>query len=450
MSARPPAVFLTQRMRWLVRLRWIVVPATAAVVGFTAALGIVDTTMPLAAIVICITVVNAGFSLASATLTDTSDMRVLERLVVLQLAFDIVALAFLLYWSGGPENPFAFFFVFPMIIAGILLSWRRAVMLALFGVALFGALTVAQMYEFIPHHAIHLGGHDAINIEQASLWHSPVYLAGYFSALLAASLGVIAFSSVLAHRLRVAEQIRYDVQRIAESRERLVRIGSLAAGVAHSIRNPLHGMLNCAALLRRRVGGNADLDEILDLMLEGGERIEGITRRLLAATRSDQAGRTRVSAERLLTDAVRFVEVLAREREVAIAVEADAGLSVTVDADRFVEALVCLLENSVQACGRNGRVDARAFIADQPAAASAFEISDTGVGMSDEVQRRVFEPFFTTKPIGEGTGLGLAICRRVVEQHGGTIAVESVPGEGTTIRIRLPDTPTRATDEETP
>jgi len=434
-------------MLWLVRLRWLFVAAAAAVVGFAAARDIVDAALPLVAIVAGVAIANAWFSRESAALADESDLGELERVVTLQLAFDVVALSLLLYWSGGSDNPFAFFFVFPMTIAGMLLPLRRAVLIALLAVTMFAGLTVAQMVDAIPHHSIHLGFAGSASAEAAPLWRSPVYVAGYFAAFLCASLGAIAFSSVLAHRLREAEQLQYNAERIAESRERLVRIGSLAAGVAHTIRNPLHGMLNCAGLLRHRVGGTPEIDDILDLMAEGGDRIEGITRRLLAATRNDYAERSVVGGRRLLSDAAQFLEVLARERDVTIEVDASPGLSVTVDADRFVEALVCLLENAVQACEPGGRVNARATVGSEPGDGAVFEVADTGAGMSDEVRSHVFEPFFTTKPIGEGTGLGLAICRRVVEQHGGTIAVDSRPRKGATIRIQLPVTATNRRDE---
>ncbi|NJL34919.1 MAG: hypothetical protein HC893_15035 [Chloroflexaceae bacterium] len=101
--------------------------------------------------------------------------------------------------------------------------------------------------------------------------------------------------------------------------------------------------------------------------------------------------------------------------------------------------LLNIILNAVAAMPNSGELTLRTRNVNDPKTNALFieiEISDTGIGMTPEVQVRIFDPFFTTKP--EGSGLGLAVCQRLVSQHRGSISVESVPGEGSTFRIRLP------------
>lgn len=116
----------------------------------------------------------------------------------------------------------------------------------------------------------------------------------------------------------------------------------------------------------------------------------------------------------------------------------------TVQADRqqFRQLFLNLLTNASDAMPQGGTLTVRVFPGRMAtgAAAAVIEFADTGTGIAPTDLAKIWEPFFTTKPEGKGTGLGLAICRRIVEEHQGTINIESEPGQGTTVRITLPAT----------
>ena len=100
-----------------------------------------------------------------------------------------------------------------------------------------------------------------------------------------------------------------------------------------------------------------------------------------------------------------------------------------------------LLSNAIDACPEGGEVTIRTYTADGGA---RIEVSDTGTGIDPEIRERIFDPFFTTKPAGQGTGLGLAISSKIVQDHGGTILVESEPGRGSRFCVHLPFSPPAA------
>ena len=123
---------------------------------------------------------------------------------------------------------------------------------------------------------------------------------------------------------------------------------------------------------------------------------------------------------------------------IALCAEVPRGLHVRARVEALEQVLQSLLSNAADAVplGRAGRIEVRA---EQRAGGIRISVADDGVGMSKEVLERAFEPFFTTKPVEAGTGLGLPVSRGIVEVHGGTLWLESVPGQGTTAVLILPE-----------
>jgi len=272
-----------------------------------------------------------------------------------------------------------------------------------------------------------------------AIWRSGLYMVGYFVAQLAALSGTVFFVHSLAERFRRAEARRREQAHVAESRERLARIGALSAGVAHTVRNPLHALLSCLEILQRRLGDeDPSVGETLDLMGQGIDRIERVTRRLLALGGEQAEQRSTIDLRDVLDDALSFVDVQARNRGLAIKRELAELPMARVDADRLIDAFSGVLENAVRACEEGDRITLRLIAPGPDGAGPTVEVEDTGCGMSAEVMGRVFDPFFTTRPVGEGTGLGLAITRRVILDHGGRVELESEPERGTMVRIVFP------------
>ncbi|PPQ25898.1 ATP-binding protein [Rhodopila globiformis] len=229
--------------------------------------------------------------------------------------------------------------------------------------------------------------------------------------------------------------------------QRLETLGLLAGGMAHDFNNVLQAVLTVASLLRRHP---ADHDRVLRqaAMLERAtERGMAITSRLLAHSRVQEAGIETVDPNILLPH-VRD-SLLAAMPDLAIAVDAIADLpSLKTDRAQLEMTLINLANNARDAMiGMSGRISLSARwtteVPHQPDLACphgfvCFAVQDAGTGMDAEMVARATEPFFTTKPAGKGTGLGLALAHRFARQSGGALAIDSRPGEGTTVRLYLP------------
>jgi signal transduction histidine kinase len=236
-----------------------------------------------------------------------------------------------------------------------------------------------------------------------------------------------------------AERLQREHERVALSRERMARIGEVSAGVAHTIRNPLHGVLNCVEILATQAPKlEPELGEVLSLMRDGLERIEKVTRRLLALTREAEPELHPTELGDLLSDVVDLMAVQARSKQVKLEVQPEFVGEVLLDADRVVEGLTSVVSNAIDACEPGGVVTVRSELQQGPPPTLVLAVQDTGCGIPEEHLSRVLDPFFTTKPIGEGSGLGLAITRRVMDEHGGDIEIRSTVGAGTTVRLLFP------------
>ena len=229
----------------------------------------------------------------------------------------------------------------------------------------------------------------------------------------------------------------------AES-ERLAYIGSLAAGLAHEIRNPLNSLnLNMQMLQedlgeRRGAEGDASSERLLKITRSELDRLGGLVTDFLSYARPAEPELEEVPAAGLLNEAA---EVLAGEIDAqGVAVEIEdlsEGARVRVDPAQLKQLLLNLLRNALDALDPAEGGEARVRLASSRRGPRVvLEVEDNGVGMGEEQRRRMFELFYSTRK--GGTGLGLAIVERIARGHGGTLEVDSAPGEGTRIRLLLP------------
>jgi len=433
---------LVDRLGWLVSLRWKATAGTAAVVAAAAALQVVAEVATLFGLVALVAAGNVALARLAERADPTTPLVTLQNQLALQLAFDVTVLVCMLHYSGGADNPFIMLSVVHMAFAGMLLPLYKALAIGLFMGGLYAAMVLAEAMGLVGHHPLFLDQGARGVTAYVHLWNSPAYTLGYLGAYAMTGLGIIVLVHGLVHRIRRAEAERRHHVRVAQERERLARIGALVAGVAHTIRNPLHGVLSCVEMLGRRAEpADTRTAELVDLMAEGVSKIETVTSRLLTLARESRTAPAPTDIAALVQDASQFAAMRAQVRDVPVSVDAVPLPHLAVDAERLSEAIANVVDNAVDACVAGGSVAVR--VSDGGAGGVRIEIEDTGSGIADADLDRIFDPFFTTKPVGEGTGLGLAITRQVVEDHGGSIAVTSRPGQGTTVAIDLPGAPAR-------
>ncbi|MFE8598334.1 ATP-binding protein [Archangium violaceum] len=230
--------------------------------------------------------------------------------------------------------------------------------------------------------------------------------------------------------------------------DRLASVGTLAAGVAHEINNPLAFVISNLSFLSEELqtinpllpeGRLGEVEEVLRETNEGVNRVRLIVQDLKTFSRGDEEQPTAVDLRRVIDSALMLARGELRHRaNVVREVSTDVPLVEGSEA-RFGQVVLNLLINAAHAinAGQPDKNEIRVTLRAESNHA-IIEVKDTGSGMAREVMDRIFDPFFTTKPVGEGTGLGLSICHGIITGFGGEITAHSEVGRGSTFRISLP------------
>lgn len=216
--------------------------------------------------------------------------------------------------------------------------------------------------------------------------------------------------------------------------ERLASLGRLAAGVAHEIRNPLGSIKGFATILAGRSQQDERSLEITRVMKDEVDRLNRVVTELLEFARPTEIAKKMHPCRQVLEHTLQLVRSDAEHQSVAIEwrVVPD-DLEAAFDLDRFSQLLLNLYLNALHAMEQGGVLKVEVY---RESDAVVFRVEDTGVGIAADDLPHIFDPYFTTK--ARGVGLGLANAHKIIEAHGGTIAVSSSPGEGATFVIRLP------------
>jgi two-component system sensor histidine kinase HydH len=235
--------------------------------------------------------------------------------------------------------------------------------------------------------------------------------------------------------LRDLREIK-ELQEKVNRSERLAALGSLAAGVAHEIRNPLSSIKGFAQFfLKKNPPGSTD-HKYSEVMIQEVERLDRVISNLLDYAKPKEPVKEKASFDDIIHRSIALIKDDAKSKKVEFAVEIEEGIpTVRVDRDQVTQVLLNIELNGLDAMQQGGRLAIRCFMG-QEGKSIIVEIEDTGHGIPPKELPRIFDPFYTTKKTG--TGLGLAIAHRIVENHGGTLSVKSTSGLGTTFRIVLP------------
>lgn len=220
-----------------------------------------------------------------------------------------------------------------------------------------------------------------------------------------------------------------------ERSQRLASLGSLAAGVAHEIRNPLSSIKGFATFFKERYRDNPEDRQTAEVMIQEVERLNRVIGQLLEFARPMDINRKWSSLEEIIRHTLKIIEGQVKEKNIKIDVNIgpEPG-NVFIDPDKINQVLLNLYLNAIMAMEQGGTLGVT--LSQYSERMARIDISDTGKGIDEADLPRIFDPYFTTKPAG--TGLGLAIVYRIIEAHGGEIRVESERGKGTTVSVFLP------------
>ncbi len=243
-------------------------------------------------------------------------------------------------------------------------------------------------------------------------------------------VGVLGVYQDVTERKRLEAQFRQA--------QKMEAVGRLAGGIAHDFNNLLTIISGNVHLIQHLPPGDPEFPQLLDDIRDAADRAAALTRQLLTFSRKQPTRPVVLDLSEVVSGLASMLRRLIGERIAVRTQLAPHPVRVRIDRGQLEQVLMNLAVNAKDAMPEGGALTIGTAEVTGPGRLGRLTITDTGVGMTDEVKRHLFEPFFTTKDVGKGTGLGLATVYGIVEQAGGAIEVESAPGAGSTFTVRFP------------
>jgi signal transduction histidine kinase len=239
--------------------------------------------------------------------------------------------------------------------------------------------------------------------------------------------------SALCSRLEASKD---ELRQAAEQsfyNEKMAALGQITAGIAHEVNNPLGGLRNCVKNMKDAPDDLELHARYLPLLDKGLQRIEQTMRQLLNFGRNNPLQLRKVEVDTEIREC--FALLAYKMKRIELSLDLGIGGAYCIDTEAIKQIVVNIGLNAIQAMPEGGRLQVRTAREERNLILS---ISDSGKGIPAEIIDKIYDPFFTTKQVGEGTGLGLAVTYSLVQKMGGTIRVQSTPGEGTVFTVFLP------------
>jgi signal transduction histidine kinase len=269
-------------------------------------------------------------------------------------------------------------------------------------------------------------------------------LTGARDELDALSHGVNVLSTELLYRLKELQTAQSSMIQAG----RLAALGEVSSGLAHELNNPLTIVAGYLALVREAIQESsesaidfAELETYFQKIERNVDRMKTIIRHIMEFARESRPVKQPMQLHEVIRKSFDLMNEQLRLKKIDVDMDLHPTLLAQIDESRMEQVLINLLTNARDAIVEaHGEAGGRIKIKSRGLSASELEIeiSDNGIGMTEEIKSKIFNPFFTTKDVGNGTGLGLSISHGIVRDHGGSIACVSERGKGATFRIRLP------------
>lgn len=241
------------------------------------------------------------------------------------------------------------------------------------------------------------------------------------------------YQSQLENRIAQRTQELKEAQALLMHQEKMAAFGLLAAGIAHEVGNPLTSISSLVQLVQRRVD-DPYVQERLTLVGGQLDRISGTLRELVNFSRPATAEKAMTDLASVVQEALSIAKYYQSNRGKTVVSLMPSNMPrLNVARDLLTQALLNLILNAIDATEKGGTVQIKGLVTSSEV---CVEVHDNGCGIPEDINDKLFQPYFTTKP--HGTGLGLFMTRRLVEQQGGTVSVDSQPGQGTTFRLHFP------------
>ncbi|MFN2366265.1 MAG: ATP-binding protein [Desulfurivibrionaceae bacterium] len=347
------------------------------------------------------------------------------------MAWDIIQLTVLIYFSGGPMNPFTFIYLVHVALGAILMGQRWA-----WGLNLLAITCYALLFLLPPAPDFNQGlvAASAVSpcFEDSGMG---LHLQGMWAAFTLTAIFIVFFVSRIGKAIEGHQQTLASLEKERQRSEKMAALATLAAGAAHEFSTPLATIAIAAGEMTHHLdeaGRDPELREDAALIGKEVKKCRDILRQL-AADAGEHLGESFVT----VTPAD-FLDKVVREfknetgREISFELDPETG-PILIPLQSWLRAVKGLLKNALDACPE-GNIHGRLF---SDREYLAVTVADEGPGMSQEEMARAAEPFFTTKEPGKGLGLGLFLARTLAERFGGDLLIESAPGRGTEVTFRV-------------
>ena len=404
---------------WVLRLRWAAICGQAAtIIGVYWAFSVALPLGPLALII--------GFSILSnfvAAFVGRRLQKITDAHIAGLLLLDVGCLTALLYFSGGPNNPFSFLYLIHAALAAVTLSTRLTWLVGVTAISAMGAL-------FWGHHG--MGDHHHHGPEEMRM-----HVRGMWVACALGAVFIVYFIGRIRGSLAAVHSALERARRDAERARRVASLTTLAAGAAHELATPLATIAVAAREMERQIEGDKGREAFADdakLIRQETARCHAVLERLsVAAGRQDPDEFYTIELADLLDDAL---ELLGGRERVEVELSEVVGATVTGPLTALAQTVRALLINAQQASGADHGVRVVGYRDDEERL--VLDIQDRGPALSDAHRERIGEPFFTTKGVGGGTGLGVFLARAVLDGIGATLAYLPDSTQGTITRVTFP------------
>jgi signal transduction histidine kinase len=417
----PPAV-LERNLLWLTALRLVVLTIFLV---FTTAWYLRSLSLSSFSTMFSLAIAVLAYFLAAVYASLLRLRRSLPVVARVQLVTDQLTWTGMIYISGGPTSGATSLYGLTCLSGAILLGGEGGLYAALSGafwyVLLCGAFAL-RLVPVPPDQPL-----DAYTTRWADM--------GYPLSLNLLALCVVTLlAGYLAERLRTTGGHLEEATARAEQAEQMAALGRLSAGLAHEIRNPLGSIAGSIELLR--TGGTlSDEDQRLcEIVERETARLNDLVGDMLDLSRPRDPVKTTVDLAMTARDLVTLAAKSGRGGDVGVRYDGPRTAPVLADAAQMRQVMWNLMRNAVQASAPGEEVLVR--IGQGPGGERDLEVRDQGPGISVEARQRLFDAFFTTR--AGGMGIGLAVVKRILDDHGFAIEVESADGKGTTFRVRVP------------
>jgi len=374
--------------------------------------------------------------------TNKGDLiRPLRKIINFQITSDLVALTFLLHYSGGIENPFIISYIFHMVMASILLSKWESYMQTTLALVFLSLLAFFEYAGIIPHHAIHL----EIFIEH-NLYQDAFYIIRTIFVFVIISYVLVYITNYIVTRLRKQEEA-YMLANIQLKQKDTIK-DEYVLRVSHDIKADLATIQSCLSVVVNRILGHVD-DKNFNFIIRAYERTNKVTHfvnTLLRLTKMRLSGTLEMeefSFKTILNNILSNIQTRAKDKSITIKCNTDPLVDkIHGNAFSIEEMVNNLLYNAIKYTPEKGMVTINII---NQTDNILVEIEDTGIGIPQEDLPKVFNEFYragNAKKVDKGgTGLGLSISKQIIELHKGKIWIESREGIGTKVSFLLPKHP---------